>query len=1322
MAPSRKGTGDTWLWLRHLALGVCISLFLAEVTGVALLSDWMLLHRVLNSTPASAYFFLILSLLPAPLTLCVVRTLAVAAVCFVVLAQLLDGADLPQLPSGPVSPGCRADGSGYALVTGASSGIGQDIAKELLNLTSCNLVLVARRKDRLQRFAAAHSTARRAVEVVSMDLAQEGAAQELHNILAASELAEKIDVLVLNAGAALPGSFVDADMDALTSSVQLNMVSPMQLARLVGKDMQVRSQLDVQEHQRHKKIGHIVLVSSIVSMSPGTPHVAVYGASKAFLTSLGRSLHHELAPAGIGVTVSMPGATSTEFSSVMGEEPSLIFRIPTMVSPSQQVARETVLAMLRQDGEHVVGYNNWLYVAVGPLLPTSVARHVSELAFRPVSHAQDLLGRVAQFAASPLWDLDLLLLTEPENIFYLTGYQTVGEPQEVTNATCRSNLSQQNLHVYADYESGMDKARLLGWKLCDASPLVPGLRLVKSAAELAVLRRAARVCAAGEYPAYPPFVCAGQNGCLGHYTGSHSSRLREGEVLFLEVGGCFERYHAAMMRTCYVGTKLPDILAKAEALVAKAMEAAMTDMKPGVSAREVDAKARATLEGLAPAGTMSLRSGYSIGIGFYTDWGEAEFFKMDPGSEQKLQENMVIHLIPQLRGFKFKGMAESDSEADLPRKIHLIPPPAERAFGPEQATPLVKVSDSFPGVVDVYVKDELLGGASVIQKLYQERFGVTTFVTATDGNHGRGVAWAARITDMNYDSTVELAFQQGREKGWIVLQDTTAPGYTEIPEWIMQGYTAMVDESLESMPKPSHMGVGSMAAAVVGYFAARYREDCPTFLVIEPWNAACGFASAQAGEMRSVDGDLETMVGLGPDSVVLLINTEGATDPENYELQLTLPDVNGPELLEAVLGNTQKACARGVGGPGNCRDGTTRMSQPLKQIQRTATVAWCPAEAAPTLLALGSSAHSAASALGGASGSDASLEFVSFDAGRSGADMEVQAAVRTEGGRRFSTISWGKLGIDGACPYGLLAGGLQDGVVSLWNPHSILSSNGQDSGLVHSQPVHKGEVHCVEFHPLKSNLMATCGSDSEVKIVNVENPSAPSIFEPSNTNKHQGSEVLCCAWNRIVPHILCSCSNTGATVVWDLKQKKEVITFQDPAGRLRCASVAWHPEVPTQLLLCYDDDRQPSIQMWDLRNCQYPFKETAPHTKGVLGVAWNQRHGTQQMDPNLILSCGKDNRLICTSIASGSPETWCDLSAQQNSFEVQWAPHKPSLFSAASYNGTDAASAKIAQVNIYSVQQQQSSGNRYCPRWYRKSCGACFGFGGKLLSFGAKAP
>jgi len=370
-------------------------------------------------------------------------------------------------------------------------------------------------------------------------------------------------------------------------------------------------------------------------------------------------------------------------------------------------------------------------------------------------------------------------------------------------------------------------------------------------------------------------------------------------------------------------------------------------------------------------------------------------------------------------------------------------------------------------------------------------------------------------------------------------------------------------------------------------------------------------------------------------------------------------------------------------------------------------VAWCAAEAAPTLMALGSSANSAAGIVGGDSAAESSLDFVSFDLAKPGMDMDVVASIRTDQGRRFHSISWGTLGIDGGpYPYGVLAGGLQDGFVNLWNPYAIVNSRGTDPGLLLSTQVHKGNVNCVELHPTKPNLMVTCGQDGEVNILNIDKPGTPDLYKPSNTSKHAGSEVLCCAWNRkaTLPWILCSCSNTGTTVVWDLKQKKEVVSFQDPANRARCSSVAWNPEVSTQLLISYDDDRQPSMQMWDLRNVQYPFKEISGHSKGILGLSWNQ------MDNNLLLSCGKD-KINCWNNSAGTMETFCEVSSAQWNFEVKWAPHKPSLLSCSSFNGT---------VSIYSVQQQQSSGTRYCPKWYRRPCGSSFGFGGKMVSFGAK--
>jgi protein transport protein SEC31 len=249
-------------------------------------------------------------------------------------------------------------------------------------------------------------------------------------------------------------------------------------------------------------------------------------------------------------------------------------------------------------------------------------------------------------------------------------------------------------------------------------------------------------------------------------------------------------------------------------------------------------------------------------------------------------------------------------------------------------------------------------------------------------------------------------------------------------------------------------------------------------------------------------------------------------------------------------------------------------------------------------------------------------------------------------------------------------------------------------------------VNCVEFNPIKPTIVASCGADSEVNIINLADPTKMETFKPSTgPSKHAGSDVLCCAWNRKVQHILCSCSNQGSTVVWDLKKKQEVICFKDPAGRARCSAVAWHPDVPTQLIVCYDDERNPSMQMWDLRNAQYPFKEAQGHTKGILDIDWTGP------DPNLFLTCGRDNKVICWCTSSGSLETFCELPIQQGSFQSRWAPHRPSIFAASSMSGA---------VNIHSAQTQQNTAVKYCPKWYGKPGGVSFGFGAKMFSFGEK--
>jgi len=187
---------------------------------------------------------------------------------------------------------------------------------------------------------------------------------------------------------------------------------------------------------------------------------------------------------------------------------------------------------------------------------------------------------------------------------------------------------------------------------------------------------------------------------------------------------------------------------------------------------------------------------------------------------------------------------------------------------------------------------------------YKEKIGNLTFVTATDGNHGRGVAWTAReldqkavvfmpkgssefrvdnlkkenaeviLTDEYYDETVNMASDFAAKNNGVLIQDTAWEGYLEIPTWIMQGYSTLIDEVYEQLKMqgelmPTHVflqaGVGSLAAAIQGYLTTKFGNDRPLTVIIEPHNAACLYKSAEIGDAKphTVGGSLSTiMAGL----------------------------------------------------------------------------------------------------------------------------------------------------------------------------------------------------------------------------------------------------------------------------------------------------------------------------------------------------------------------------------------------------------------------------------------------------------------------------
>lgn len=298
-------------------------------------------------------------------------------------------------------------------------------------------------------------------------------------------------------------------------------------------------------------------------------------------------------------------------------------------------------------------------------------------------------------------------------------------------------------------------------------------------------------------------------------------------------------------------------------------------------------------------------------------------------------------------------------------------------------TPLFSLNrlSEFLGVKRIMIKDEsyrfglnafkVLGGSYAISKYLSEKLGFNdvnyerlrsaevkskigeiTFVTATDGNHGRGVAWTATqlgqkslvympkgssekrlqsiinegaeayITEYNYDDAVRYAIKRAEEIGGVVVQDTAWEGYTNIPLWIIQGYCTLIDEAVEQIKemgieRPTHVflqaGVGSYAGAVLGYLVSLYGDERPFTVVVEPENAACIYESARCadGKPHAVKGDLSTiMAGLAC----------GEPNPISWNILRDYADmyVSCPDYVSArgmrVLGNPLKGDPQIISG------------------------------------------------------------------------------------------------------------------------------------------------------------------------------------------------------------------------------------------------------------------------------------------------------------------------------------------------------------------------------------------------------------------------
>lgn len=348
--------------------------------------------------------------------------------------------------------------------------------------------------------------------------------------------------------------------------------------------------------------------------------------------------------------------------------------------------------------------------------------------------------------------LDAVVVTDPENIMYLTDYQTTGysffqalvvpleqEPFMITRAMEESNVVartwvektrpyadtgdaiqtlvdalhefglankrigyERNSYFFPAYQQDRIHTTLTAGKLLDCFGIVEEGRICKSPAEIEVMRKAsvatqagmiagleaaragvteneigaaiseAMFRAGGEPPAVMPYVTSGPRSMIGHATWE-GRVVQPGEHVFLEVGGCYRRYHTAMMRTAIMG-ELTDSMYKAQECMKHALNCLHSETQPGMTVSDVDNMIRDICMQNGVGARLITRSGYAIGIAFPPSWDEGYIISLKQGDGTVLKEGMTFHVIPWLWG------VDGDKTCGISDTIHITSTGCESFF------------------------------------------------------------------------------------------------------------------------------------------------------------------------------------------------------------------------------------------------------------------------------------------------------------------------------------------------------------------------------------------------------------------------------------------------------------------------------------------------------------------------------------------------------------------------------------------------------------------------------------------------------------------
>ena len=243
---------------------------------------------------------------------------------------------------------------GYALVTGATSGIGYELAKQAA-LKGYNLVLVANDEDRLATVSTEFKRIGATVRTINKDLSEECAAKEVYQ--ETREMGIRINILINDAGQGQYGMFADVDLDRHMEIIRLNVMSLVGLTYYFLNDM-----------LRHNE-GKILQLGSVVSKEP-MPMMSIYAATKAFILSFTEGLINELKDTNVTMTLLMPGATDTDFFHKADMEDTKVYREGKLASP-EEVAEVAFEALLNGE-RRIVGPPDRIQVAMAVLTPDDV--------------------------------------------------------------------------------------------------------------------------------------------------------------------------------------------------------------------------------------------------------------------------------------------------------------------------------------------------------------------------------------------------------------------------------------------------------------------------------------------------------------------------------------------------------------------------------------------------------------------------------------------------------------------------------------------------------------------------------------------------------------------------------------------------------------------------------------------------------------------------------------------------------------------------------------------------------------------------------------